>query len=209
MKKIEKFNYQLIPSSHKGFKEVLVTFDYKGKTIHYYSFIKENAKLSGKQYIAEAKKEVEELTKTGKIYKYAKKYLHYPVKETEEVKTVTVVKQSQGKAVAADSKAAPVRTSAPGSYKPFLAACIIGTVAFVVALVLVICNLVITYLYKAPWLIPDDVAASITTHYYIAAALGGLAVLLLVPGIPLLLARRGQMKVRKSKPAKIKAKKKK
>ena len=96
MKKISKFNYQLIPSTHNGFKEVLVTFDYKGKSCHYYSFIKEKEKMSKKQYIDEAKKEINGLARTGKLTKYAKKYLHYPVKETEEVKTVTVVKTVAG-----------------------------------------------------------------------------------------------------------------
>lgn len=173
MKKIEKFNYQLIPSSHKGFKEVLVTFEYKGKTCHYYSFIKEDAKLSSKQYIAEAKKEVTELARTGKIYKYAKKYLHYPVQEEENVKPITIVKK------------VPVRVKK--GYPPFLAMWICGLVSLVISLDFLTYNLLNEW--PAIRRVPADVQYRIDLFNYLSIGFGVLAIVLLAIGVPLFIVK--------------------
>lgn len=78
-KKFSKFNYQLVESTHKGYKEVLVTFEYKGKPCHYYSFIKEKPSMNNKQYISAAKDEIQEMIKNGQLAKNAKRYLGYKV----------------------------------------------------------------------------------------------------------------------------------
>ena len=97
MKKFDKFKYQAVQSTHKGFYEILVTFEYKEKPCHYYAFIKEKAKASQKYYLDEAKNEINKMIKNGQLEKRAKRYLGYQIKEEDKlvVKSVgpKVVKQ--------------------------------------------------------------------------------------------------------------------
>ncbi len=75
----DQFKYQLVKSTEEGYKEVLVTYNYKGRTCHYYSFIKEKVGSKISYYINEAKEDVNRKINNGKLEKRAKHYLSYKV----------------------------------------------------------------------------------------------------------------------------------
>lgn len=83
--KFDKFTYQSVESTHKGFQEFLVTFEYYKKPCHYYAFIKEKPKESKKYYLDEVKKEVKKMSLNGELEKRAKRYLNYKLKNEDKL----------------------------------------------------------------------------------------------------------------------------
>lgn len=119
-KKFDKFNYQLVESTHKGYQEVLVTFEYKKQSCHYYSFIQEKPSMKKNQYIEATKNEINEMMKNGELEKRAKRYLGYKVNETVVVTNAKGAKVVQGK----EHKPMP-------AHLPFLLLIIFGAILLV------------------------------------------------------------------------------
>lgn len=71
---ISDFSFKLktAPSYHKHLKEVEIAFKYKNEVILYHYYV--DTKLKQKDAIDLAKKKINEMIKTNKIAKYAKKY---------------------------------------------------------------------------------------------------------------------------------------
>lgn len=121
--KFTKFKYQMVESTQKGFQEVLVTFDYKGKPCHYYAFVKEKAKMSKQKYIAEAKKEVETMVKNGQLAKRAKRYLGYELKPSDKLTVTSRLPVNSGRGIK------PIKVHRSRAFVPFLVLSIVGAAA--------------------------------------------------------------------------------
>lgn len=70
----DNFNYVVVPSPLKDFKEVRVMFTYLGKPVTHHLFIAENGSKNNDYYIAEAKKIINEEIANGTLPKQSKHY---------------------------------------------------------------------------------------------------------------------------------------
>ena len=71
---ITDFSFEFKPSIayKKDFKEIVVKYLYKNKTISYYCFVRQS--FTPNEALAIAKKQIEGLIKSGKMTSYAKMY---------------------------------------------------------------------------------------------------------------------------------------
>lgn len=70
------FEYSLVPSSLKGYKEVQVMFNYQNQRITTYAFIKETANKGKEYYLNEAKKQINAETRDGRLLKEVKAFIN-------------------------------------------------------------------------------------------------------------------------------------
>lgn len=165
-KRFDKFKYQLVQSTEKGYQEVVVTFNYKDKTCHYYSFIREKSGVKASYYVNETKANIAKMIKNGKLERHAKRYLNYKVEEP-------VFGGNKG------------RKKRP--YIKFLLLIILG--------VLLVAGAVCAYLYRADiikwpestWTDQERYLATVLYYSSISAFAAGIAAL--GAGIPLLLIK--------------------
>lgn len=69
MNKIPNATYCLIPSKDNNYKEVLVSYNVNGETLHRFIFIPKNSKWKDKDYLNDAKKRFESDVKNNKVFK--------------------------------------------------------------------------------------------------------------------------------------------
>lgn len=180
--KFNKFDYQIVESTQKGFQEVLVTFDYKGKACHYYAFIKEKPKMTKQKYIAEAKKEVATMIKNGQLAKRAKRYLNYPLKP--EDKLVVVSNRLGASNTNTQTKA---RKKLPASV-PFLVLTIVGAVLLVFGIAAIVRSFILGN--WPDYVLTADDKFKIACHLYVGIGAGILGLAGLAVGIPLFIKKK-------------------
>ncbi|MCQ2787327.1 MAG: hypothetical protein MJ199_02905, partial [Bacilli bacterium] len=72
---LTNFDYRITNLKQKGKKNVKVTFDYLNHKVTYELSLKENNKFKESDYLNEAKEIISQEVKSGKLEKYADKYL--------------------------------------------------------------------------------------------------------------------------------------
>lgn len=171
--KFSKFSYQPVESTHQGFKEVLVTFEYKNQPARYYVFVKEQAKVKKSYYLEEAKEQIKKMIATGQLERCAKRYLHYKVKKEDRLIVVSKV---------------PVKVHNKNGFVPCLISIVLGALLLLGGLGTIVYRF--AYYGNYPeYFYTDAELLKMSIHLYTGIALGAVGVILLAVMIPLMVKK--------------------